>query len=130
MPRFFAEPENIKGNTITLYSDDAAHISRVLRGKTGDILTVCDGTGSDYIAEITDISDKSVILEIKETLDTKNWCVSGFLFFFSLKSVIFFLKNIKKHPKKKNRQMAENSRVGGKAERQGNYPRYRSACFI
>ena len=72
MPRFFAEPENIKGNTITLYSDDAAHISRVLRGKTGDILTVCDGTGSDYIAEITDISDKSVILEIKETLDTKS----------------------------------------------------------
>ncbi len=70
--RDFAEPENIKGNTITLYSDDAAHISRVLRGKTGDILTVCDGTGSDYIAEITDISDKSVILEIKETLDTKS----------------------------------------------------------
>lgn len=72
MPRFFAEPENINGNIITLYSDDAAHISRVLRGKAGDILTVCDGKGNDYTAEITSVSDKSVTLEIKETFVTKS----------------------------------------------------------
>lgn len=72
MPRFFAEPENINGNIITLYSDDAVHISRVLRGKAGDILTVCDGKGNDYTAEITSVSDKSVTLEIKETFVTKS----------------------------------------------------------
>ena len=72
MPRFFAEPENICGNIITLYSDDAVHISRVLRGKAGDILTVCDGKGNDYTAEITSVSDKSVTLEIKETFVTKS----------------------------------------------------------
>lgn len=66
MPRFFVEPENIKNNIITLYGDDAGHISRVLRSKAGEMLTVCDGTGNDYEAEIIDINEKEVRLEIKE----------------------------------------------------------------
>lgn len=70
MPRFFVEPENIKDNIITLYGDDAGHISRVLRSEKGEILTVCDGTGMDYQAEITDISDKEIKLEIKESTFT------------------------------------------------------------
>lgn len=65
MPRFFVEEENIKDNIITLYGDDAGHISRVLRSNAGDILTVCDGTGNDYEAEIIEISDNTVKLEIK-----------------------------------------------------------------
>ena len=65
MPRFFTESENIKDGIITLYGDDAAHISRVLRGKAGDILTVCDGCGNDYEAEITEINEKNIKLAKK-----------------------------------------------------------------
>ena len=72
MPRFFVEPENVKNNIITLYGDDAGHISRVLRSKSGEMLTVCDGTGNDYEAEIIEISEKEVKLEIKETHFTES----------------------------------------------------------
>lgn len=67
MPKFFVEEENIKDNIITLYGDDAGHISRVLRSKIGDRLIVCDGTGNDYESEIIEISDNNVRLEIKNT---------------------------------------------------------------
>ncbi len=70
MPRFFTEPENIRDGIITLFGDDAGHISRVLRSRTGETLTVCDGTGNDYDAEIIEISEKSVRLEIKKTTFT------------------------------------------------------------
>ena len=64
MPRFFVESDNIKDDVITLYGDDAGHISRVLRSEKGEVLTVCDGTGMDYEAEITDISEKEIKLKI------------------------------------------------------------------
>lgn len=72
MPRFFVENDNIKDNIITLYGDDARHISRVLRSKPGDMLTVCDGTGNDYEAEITEISEDNIKLEIKKTTFTES----------------------------------------------------------
>lgn len=72
MPRFFAQSENIKDNKITITGEDAGHISRVLRSKTGERLTVCDGGGFDYEAEITDISDKTVVLEIKDKKPTES----------------------------------------------------------
>lgn len=72
MPRFFVENDNIKENIITLYGDDAGHISRVLRSKPGDVLTVCDGTGNDYEAEITEISEDNIKLEIKKTTFTES----------------------------------------------------------
>ena len=72
MPRFFVEPQNIKDNIIELYGDDAGHISRVLRSRPGEILTVCDGTGNDYEAEIIEINEKTVRLEIKSTAFTES----------------------------------------------------------
>ena len=72
MPRFFAEPENIRDNIITLYGDDAGHISRVLRCSQGEILSVCDGTGMDYEARIIDLSEKEVKLEIISSVFTKS----------------------------------------------------------
>lgn len=72
MPRFFVEEENIKDNIILLYGDDAGHIYRVLRSKIGEILTVCDGTGNDYEAEIIEITDNQVRLEIKSATFTNS----------------------------------------------------------
>jgi len=70
MPRFFVEEENIKGNIIIIYGDDAKHISRVLRSNIGEILTVCDGTGNDYEAEIIEITENNIRLEVKRTTFT------------------------------------------------------------
>ena len=55
MPRFFCS--NINTDTAFISSDDALHISRSLRMKKGDIITLCDANGFDYNCIITDFSD-------------------------------------------------------------------------
>ncbi len=62
MPRFFTETISESAGTIT--GDDAKHISRVLRMKIGDSLTVCDTKGSDYDCMIESVSDQQVALKV------------------------------------------------------------------
>ncbi|MBR5774559.1 MAG: 16S rRNA (uracil(1498)-N(3))-methyltransferase [Clostridia bacterium] len=50
MPRFFADYTG--GGTITLSPEDSKHISKALRMRAGERLTVCDGRGTDYECEI------------------------------------------------------------------------------
>lgn len=52
MPRFFLAPEEVRGETAVLRGEDARHIMGALRMHSGDELTVCDGAGRDYPAEI------------------------------------------------------------------------------
>lgn len=66
MPRFFVPKEKIDDKRIVIDSEDVAHITRVLRLGIGDKLTVCDGRGYDYNAEISEISKKEIICEILE----------------------------------------------------------------
>ena len=66
MPRFFVPTENIADNEIKITSGDAAHISRVLRLKTGDELTICDGRGFDYAAKICEIGAGEIICSVTE----------------------------------------------------------------
>lgn len=53
MPRFFIDGAQT-GSIIELSGDDAHHISRVLRMKAGEALTVCDGQGTDYLCTLLD----------------------------------------------------------------------------
>lgn len=55
MARFFVEKKDIQGDTACLYGDDARHIE-VLRLSAGDAVTLCDGEGMDYEAEIMSVS--------------------------------------------------------------------------
>ena len=52
MPRFFVRSEDIDRQsepyTVTVRGDDANHISRVLRMKPGEHVTVCDTDGCEY----------------------------------------------------------------------------------
>ncbi len=64
MARFFIDPADVCDKTITVFGEDAAHIGRVLRHKPGDILTLCDGKGTDYIVEIDGITSKEVLTRI------------------------------------------------------------------
>ena len=64
MPKFFVSPDNISGKTITIDTGDVQHIKKVLRLNEGDIITVSDSTGTDYEAEISEISKDAVICNI------------------------------------------------------------------
>ncbi len=49
-PRFFTE--NISETTAILDPEDSKHVAQVLRMKPGDIAVICDGKGTDYLAEL------------------------------------------------------------------------------
>lgn len=60
MRRFFVEPENITGSRAILAGAEARHISTVLRLSTGMAVTLFDGSGTYYEAEIVRISPNRV----------------------------------------------------------------------
>ena len=66
MYHFFAIPENIGQDTIVIEGMDVNHIKNVLRLKTDDELLISDGTGTDYICSIKEISDQEILCNIKE----------------------------------------------------------------
>ena len=61
MPRFFLENINTSAPVIT--GEDARHISRSLRMKVGETVTVCS-CGTDHFCEITSITPDNVYLKI------------------------------------------------------------------
>jgi len=64
MPRFFTEDFR-EGDTIAVISgEDALHISRVLRMRTGDSITLCDKKSMDYFGTICSMDGKQVSVEI------------------------------------------------------------------
>ena len=68
MPRFFIE--NVSGDAVTITGQDAAHITRSLRMKEGDSLTVCGGQGLDFHCVIASMTDSEVLLRVEETVPT------------------------------------------------------------
>ena len=64
MPKYFTSPESINGDTITLDEETSLHLSRVLRCKTGDMITVGDGSNIDYECEITEVTKNAVTARI------------------------------------------------------------------
>ena len=65
MIKFFVEEEAVTSSRIYLEdAQDIKHLTRVLRAKCGDAVTVCDGTGWEYETEIEEIEDTCVTLRI------------------------------------------------------------------
>lgn len=67
MPRFF-NPE-IKLNPV-ITGPDADHITKSLRMRRGDSLTICDTKGTDYLCEITDFKPGKVFIKILSSAPT------------------------------------------------------------
>ncbi len=65
MHRFFIEKRDIVNDRVTIKGEDAHHISRVLRLKEGDTITLCDGEGIDYAAAVGNIDKHSIETVIK-----------------------------------------------------------------
>jgi len=68
MQRFFTKPENISGDKIKINDiTQIHHLKDVLRIKSGQCVTVCDGLGKEYYAQVGEFSAQKVILQIKES---------------------------------------------------------------
>ena len=55
MVRFFVEPEELVGETISLTGENAQH-AKVLRLKAGEAVLVCDGEGRECLCEVAEVS--------------------------------------------------------------------------
>lgn len=72
MNRFFVHPHQIADSLITITGSDVNHIARVLRLKIGDQIMAADGTGREYLAELTVIDGQKVEAVIKDSLTSRN----------------------------------------------------------
>lgn len=64
MPRFFCD--DVLDDKITLTGEDAIHLSRSLRVRIGEEITVCDGKRTDYFCTVENVSSEAVTLAVKE----------------------------------------------------------------
>lgn len=65
MPRFFVDKRVLGQQFAVLTGENAAH-AKVLRLRSGDHVTLCDGDGTDYHCIISDISAGQVCLVIEQ----------------------------------------------------------------
>lgn len=68
MPRLYVPKERIKGEQISLQSREARYMYKVLRLGPGDEVTVFDGEGGEYLAELSEEYQGGIYLSIKEEL--------------------------------------------------------------
>lgn len=64
MANFYITKNDIAGDSATITGEEAQHISRVLRMKKGDEVTLCDGEGNFYEATLEEFSEKTVRAKI------------------------------------------------------------------
>lgn len=67
MEIFFAD--EVSGKCVSLGQEESGHCVRVLRHRTGDLITVVDGQGTMMSCRIVDDSPKGVEAEILETVE-------------------------------------------------------------
>lgn len=68
MPRFFVERNAVDGDGILLTGENAHHLSYSLRGRVGDKVDVCDGTGALYKCTVIAMDGVKVELSVDEKL--------------------------------------------------------------
>lgn len=69
MQRYFVSPEQMTEHRIQILGEDARHLIRVLRAKSGERVIVSDGAGRDWIAEIESLEDGCVTAVPLERLE-------------------------------------------------------------
>ena len=67
MANFYIDKSDITENIATITGEEAQHISRVLRMKKGDEVTLCDGEGNFYEAVLEEFSEKTVTAGIRSS---------------------------------------------------------------
>lgn len=67
MPKFFISPADTDGKRAVVRGDDASHITKSLRMRAGERLTLCDGAGKDYLCTVEGVGAE-VLLTVDEVL--------------------------------------------------------------
>lgn len=62
MPRFFVN--DLGGDTARITGPDALHLAKVHRAKQGELFTLCDGKGTDYIHETQSVASDCVVFRV------------------------------------------------------------------
>jgi 16S rRNA (uracil1498-N3)-methyltransferase len=68
MDYFYAPPSRAKGKTIIIDGEELHHLSKVLRKKVGEVLTIVDGKDHAYRTVLKSISQTGAECEVQETL--------------------------------------------------------------
>ena len=68
MPKFFLAPEDTAGKTLVLTGEQYNH-AKVLRLRSGDEVTVCDGCGTDFLCTVADCADGQLVLVMVNPTD-------------------------------------------------------------
>lgn len=69
MPRFFICDN--PGKTVILGGADSRHIAKSLRMQPGEELILCNGEGTDFLCEIIQIQEDTVMVAVKETQESR-----------------------------------------------------------
>ena len=69
--RFFSD--RIEGDRIILYGEENHHATKVLRKRKGDIVSVFDGRGREFIARIEETGKSQSILKILEEVPPREY---------------------------------------------------------
>lgn len=72
MRRFFINPEELEKNRPRVTGPDVKHMKKVLRLTSGDRISLIDGTGYEYVAEIRELSQDAALVEIV----SRQWSLS------------------------------------------------------
>jgi 16S rRNA (uracil1498-N3)-methyltransferase len=64
MHRFYLPPERCRDSMLELSGDEAHHALRVLRLQTGDLVTVLDGAGHEFVCEVCGATKRTVALTV------------------------------------------------------------------
>ncbi len=67
MRRFFVSADNIQGDIASINKQEARHMKKVLRLKTGDEVILFDGSGHEYQAILMDEQKNGLLARISET---------------------------------------------------------------
>jgi 16S rRNA (uracil1498-N3)-methyltransferase len=66
---FILDPSSITGDgSVSISGQDAKHISKVLRLRSGDLITISDGAGYSYQVELVQVAESKVLGRVIETL--------------------------------------------------------------
>ncbi|MCX7842686.1 MAG: 16S rRNA (uracil(1498)-N(3))-methyltransferase [Clostridia bacterium] len=67
MPKFFVKYSDVIGQNIKITGEDASHIKKVLRLRSGDSINISDDQGNDYHARIAKIEADYVLTQIESS---------------------------------------------------------------
>ena len=69
MVRFFAQPEELAGDSVILTGENAQH-AKVLRLKSGEEVLVCDGDGQECLCRVAEFDGKELTLTVCDRRDS------------------------------------------------------------